>query len=899
MKEAYKSVLARAYALAVAGVLFAGTVLAATHPLGWGLNGDRQASPVPTNVMDDASGIAAGYYHSLAFKDGRAWAWGLNTSGQTNVPIAAQSGVSQVAGGGSFSLALKDDGSVVAWGAGIVATNVPASLSGGVSQIAAGESHALALKNGGIVAWGDNTYGQTNVPAALTSGVAAISAGGFYSLALKTNGEVQVFGIAETNENEYGIRDVPASASSGVSAIAAGRWHALALKNGGVIAWGACYDGTNSFADATNVPPEATSGVTNIAAGDLFSIALKTNGTIVVWGDNFNGQTNIPNYASNDVGAIAAGAGHCLAVCGAMPPRFLDAYTPDAFLDRPYSNGFVHAAGDPAVRYYPHGSWPEWLTLDENTGDLGGTPPELGLRTFAVVISNSYGRATNSYAVNVLEPPKGPPIFITTNLPNGTVGAWYTNQIVVTNGGTFSIADGSFPAGLSMDTNGWVEGTPLQVQTLQVIVRATNAAGSSNHLFEVTIDPPAGAPVFTTTNPLPSGVMGQLYSLQIETENYPTNFGVASGALPAGLGITAAGMITGTPTVAGTANFELTAANMAGAATNAYSLYVNGPPEFTTPSPLPNGEINLAYWWLIEATGDAVFSLFDGDLPDGLALDPTGLVSGMPTELGLFSFTVRATNVYGGSNRVYELTIDDSAGPPVFSTTNPLPDGVVGQAYSLQIAASRDPVFSLFDGALPGGLSLATNGWLTGTPTDTGAFEFTVRATNTYGATDRSYTLQIHGPPAFVTPSPLPVGVVGAAYTQQIVATESPVFNLVSGGLQSGLGLSAAGMVTGTPAVAGTSNFTVRATNDYGWSEREFELSILSQYPPRITYFRKTNGILRLEWVTSNLADKVEVHSVTNIVRNPVAWSNLGQKTSPWTNAVPTNTTYYRLRLAP
>ena len=830
MKQALPSVLARAYALALGGVLLAGPVRAATHPLGWGLNGDMQASPVPTNVMNDASGIAAGYFHSLAVKDGRAWAWGKNDYGQTNVPIAAQSGVSRVAGGGSFSLALKSDGSVSAWGAGIVATNVPASLSSGVAQIAAGESHALALKNGGVVAWGDNTYGQTNVPTSLTSGVAAVSAGGFYSMALKTNGEVQVFGIAETNQYEYGIRDVPASASSGVSAIAAGRWHALALKNGGVIAWGACYDGTNSYADATNVPPEATSGVTNVAAGDLFSIALKTNGTIVVWGaadTNFGfGQLPIPNYASNGVSQIAAGVGHCLVVCTAMPPRFIGAYTPSAFLDRPYSNGYVHATGDPAVRYYPYGSWPAWLMLDGMTGDLGGTPNALGITYFSVVASNAFGRTTNAYSVNVLEPPKGPPIFITTNLPNGIVGAWYTNQIVVTNGGTFSIADGSLPAGLAMDTNGWIEGTPLEVQTLQVLVSVTNLAGSSNRFFTVTIDPPAGAPAFTTTNPLLSGVVGQPYLLQIEADNYPTNFGVASGALPAGLGITTAGMITGTPTVAGTANFELTAANMAGGATNGYSLHINGPPVFTTESPLPKGEVDLSYWQPIEATGDATFSLFSGTLPGGLSLAADGLVSGMPTDTGLYTFTVRATNAYGWSNRVFDLTIDASVvGPPVFTTTN-LPSGVLGAAYSKQIVASGAPTFSLFSGTLPGGLSLAANGWLTGTPTNRGAFEFAVRATNDFGWSNRTYNLQIYGPPEFSTASPLPTGVVGRAYSQQIEATDGPTFSLFAGGLPDGLTLNAAGLLAGMPTNAGSFNFTVRATNAYGWSNRVFDLAV-------------------------------------------------------------------------
>ena len=698
--------------------------------------------------MDDATAIAAGYNHSLAIKGGRAWAWGQNTSGQTNVPVAAQSGVSQVAGGGTFSLALKSGG-VIGWGAGAVVTNAPTSVTSDVTQIAAGENHALALKSGGVIAWGTNTYGQCDVPDELTNGVSAVSAGGYYSLALKAGG-VQVFGIAATNEYAYGIHDVPAEALSGVSAISAGRWHALALKNGGVIAWGA------PFYDATNVPPEATSGVTNIAAGDLFSIALKTNGTVVVWGaadTNFGfGLLPVPNFASNGISQIAAGAGHCLVASTAMPPRFVDSFIPSAYRDQPYTNTptpFVRAAGDPAVRYYTSGSWPSWLTLDTLTGELGGTPLALAVNTpFSVVASNSYGRVTNAYQITVLERPQGPPVFLTTNLPNGVVNAPYNQQIVITNGGTFSITAGSLPAGLNMDTNGLVSGLPTTAETLQFIVLASNVVGGSNKLFEITINPPAGAPEFTTTNPLPSGVVGQPYSLQIEASNYPTNFSLLSGALPDGLGLTAAGMVTGTPTQIETGNFTVFATNLVGGTQTNYTLQILGPPVILTTSPLPDGSPGVPYSQQISATGDPSFSLAGGSLPGGVTLSTNGLVSGTPSAPGAFNFTVLATNAYGSDSRAYDLLI---GALPVLSTTNPLPTGQVGTPYSKQIVASGSPIFSLYDGSLPGGLVLATNGLVSGTPTIDGAFQFTVRATNDYGWSNRVYDLSILGQiaPAF------------------------------------------------------------------------------------------------------------------------------------------------------
>ncbi|MFN5927759.1 MAG: RCC1 domain-containing protein, partial [Roseiflexaceae bacterium] len=101
--------------------------------------------------------------HSLALKaNGTVVAWGLNSSGQSNVP-SGLSNVVAIAAGGSHSLALKSDGTVVAWGYnGSGQSSVPSGLSN-VVAIAAGGSHSLALKSDGtVVGWGLNSTGQSN-----------------------------------------------------------------------------------------------------------------------------------------------------------------------------------------------------------------------------------------------------------------------------------------------------------------------------------------------------------------------------------------------------------------------------------------------------------------------------------------------------------------------------------------------------------------------------------------------------------------------------------------------------------------------------------------------------------------------------------------------------------------
>lgn len=775
------------------------------YVMAWGMNANGQAVQVPTNLLEGVDAIAAGWYHTVVAKEGRVWAWGDNTYGQTNIPIAAYQEVVEVAAGFSFNLARKTDGTVLAWGGNAALTNIPTAATGHVTQVAAGTWHALALTtNGGVVAWGSNTYGQTTVPAALTNGVSAVSAGDGYSLALK-QGAVHVFG-----SSLHGIQNVPAAASNDVVAISAGAFHALALKEDGtVVAWGA----TNYFSATNYLPAEAASGVAIISAGYLYSMAVKTNGDLVVWGNLINDQEPVPSYAQHGLGKIAAGYGHCVAICPVMPPRFVPANLPFGYTSNAY-HGSVSALADPAATYHAVGNW-HWLSMS-TAGQLSGTPMNDGSYTVKVVASNAYAQVTNDFTVTVFPKQLLPPVFVTTSpLPNGTVGAYYELHIVASNEPSFSWqnAGGGFPAGMTFTTNGLLSGTPSGTYDAFFYVRASNQASvvTNTYNLKVTNPPP---PVFVTES-LPNGLVGQAYSNRIEISHYPTLVWVSVGTMPSGLGLTSSGWITG-----------------------------------------------------------------------------------MPVQVQSPTFTVRANNASGTSEKSYTL---DIVGPPVFVTTSPLPPGGVGDAYSVQIAANYADAFSRVGGTLPPGLTLAATGWVTGTPSMAGTNQFTVRATNDYGWSNRMFDLTIGILPTFMTPSPLPGGIKDDPYAVMIAATQADGFILVGGSLPPGLTLAANGSISGTPSAYGDYLFTVRATNVYGGINRAYDLAIGGQTPPQILAVRATNGAIRLEWTNHNANGTIQVLRATNITASPVNWSNLGTLTvSPWTNAAPVPMpAYYKLHWLP
>jgi len=152
-----------------------------------------------------------------------------------------------------------------------------------------------------------------------------------------------------------------------------------------------------------------------------------------------------------------------------------------------------------------------------------------------------------------------------------------------------------------------------------------------------------------------------------------------------------------------------------------------------TTSSLVSGTVGVMYSQQLAASNSPTSWIVTGSLPAGLTLNSvTGLISGTPTTATSASFVVTAKNA-GGTSITKALSITIKAAAPVIPviTTTSLPDGMVGTTYSQTLSANPAATsWNITSGNLPGGLTLAINGTLSGTPSAAGTFSFTVTASS-------------------------------------------------------------------------------------------------------------------------------------------------------------------------
>jgi hypothetical protein len=277
-----------------------------------------------------------------------------------------------------------------------------------------------------------------------------------------------------------------------------------------------------------------------------------------------------------------------------------------------------------------------------------------------------------------------------------------------------------------------------------------------------------------------------------------------------------------------------TAITMAGAGGNTIGGCSSTPITLSPEPPLPTGTVGVVYNELITATGGDgppyTCSVTSGALPDGLMISSGGLISGTPTNPGTFPFTVTCiddNDNEGQQDYVIVINPNDICPPITLSPAPPLPTGTVGVVYDELITATGGDgpyIFSLSNGLLPNGLMLASDGLISGTPTNPGTFPFSVMATDVNGCTGvQDYVIVVNPadcPFINLLPSPpLPLGTVGIVYDELITATggDGPyTFSVVTGALPDGLMVSSDGLISGTPTNPGTFPFSVTATDVNG-----------------------------------------------------------------------------------
>jgi hypothetical protein len=187
------------------------------------------------------------------------------------------------------------------------------------------------------------------------------------------------------------------------------------------------------------------------------------------------------------------------------------------------------------------------------------------------------------------------------------------------------------------------------------------------------------------------------------------------------------------------------------------------------------------------------------------------------------SDTVKATSItFPNQSTSVSITVE---GAPVITTTS-LPSGNQGTPYTGTVSATGGVApFSwvVSSGSLPAGLSLGTSTTnsvtISGTPTTQGTFNFTIKVTDSSGASGtQALSIAIGAPlPLKVATTSLPNGVLNTAYPSTTLQATGGVppftWTLTSGSLPTGLNLASDGTITGTPTATGTSSFTVQVTD--------------------------------------------------------------------------------------
>ncbi len=478
---------------------------------------------------------------------------------------------------------------------------------------------------------------------------------------------------------------------------------------------------------------------------------------------------------------------------------------------------------------FTSGTLPAGLTLGPNCL-VAGTPTVSGTVSLLVKATDSSNPTLTASGPVSLTIAPAPVTLTPGNPPPATIGQPYTGTIPIVGGaGPYqcTLLSGALPVGLSLGTNCTITGTPTGGSGASPIIGVTdsgNPPATGSGPITISLNPALAI----TTGTLPNGTVGVAYSATIGVSNgtAPYTCTITSGTLPAGLSLGANCLVSGTPTVAVTANLVVKATDSSNptlTATGPVSVTINPAPLAVATGTLPNGTVGVAYSSAIGVTGGTApytCTFTSGTLPAGLTLGANCLVSGTPTVATTATLTVKATD---SSNPALSasgpVSITIVAAPVTLTPGNP-PAGTVGTPYTgvIPVSGGTAPyTCTLTSGTLPAGLTL-TNCTLTGTPTTPGTSPVVITvgdSSNPPAAGSGTVTITIGAATPVLTLGNPPAATVGTPYTGIIPVTGGTgpyTCTLNSGIVPAGLTLNNC-TLTGTPTAPGSPILNITATD--------------------------------------------------------------------------------------
>ncbi len=462
-------------------------------------------------------------------------------------------------------------------------------------------------------------------------------------------------------------------------------------------------------------------------------------------------------------------------------------------------------------------------------GTLSGTATEIGDFTFTVEVTDGLGDTatekltlTVNYATITVS---------TSSLGSFTAGTEVTSSTLTASGGdeddgyTFSILTGSLPTGLEMADDGTITGTSTEVGSSVIGLVAEDSLGYSGIL--ITTITVASADVTVSASDLDDGTAGDSVSATFSASGGYDDGGytytVSSSTVPTGLTFSTTGTLSGTLEEVGTFSFIVTVEDDYGSTgSESFEVTVSSATLTISDTALASATAGSTYSTTLSATGGSdtyTYALATGsELPAGLEL-ASGVISGTPTAVGCYSFTINVTDSYG-STGVSTLYLEVQEATLTVSAT--LGTATANTAYSASFSTtggSGTYTYSLDSGTMPTGLTLSNDGKLTGTPTHVGTSTFTVAVEDSNNSTaSAEFALTVVSADLTISPSSLPTATLNSAYSVTFVATGgNGDYDYKLGGADLPDGLSFSGTtLSGTPTTAGSTELTMTVTDTNG-----------------------------------------------------------------------------------
>ena len=562
---------------------------------------------------------------------------------------------------------------------------------------------------------------------------------------------------------------------------------------------------------------------------------------------------------------------------GALPP---------GSLQQPYSTT-VSVSGGTAPYTWSASGLPVGLSIASGTGVISGTPATSG--TYSVTVSVFDFNDQTTQAIYTL--PINSLFTVTTNfLPSGSIQQPYVASVSATGGvAPYTWSASGLPPGLSINIGtGVISGTPTAAGTFPVAVSITDSVGQTTQgLYSLSIaggsviPPPQAPPLQITTQSLPAGAVGQIYATLIGASGGTGNyvFNVIGGSLPLNVQLALAGQLYGTPKVPGTSTFTVQVTDSAqSTATQILTITIAPGPVTVTGTAPPNVGVNTPLTVVVSASGGVgpyVYTL-SGTAPPGTSFS-NGTLSGTPSTPGTYTFTVTAIDSQsppGTSSQTFTITVT----PAPLVITGTLPNGQMGQPYAATLTATGGVGPYTWSGTAGSGLTVASNGTVTGTPTASGSLSISVTVTDSTGTkTTSTYTVTIAPGPLVVSTTSLPDGQLTVAYSFGLNAGGgTPPYTWSAVGLPDGLTVSVIGSIGGTPNTMGAFAVTATVKDSIGATASKTLSLTINPAPLTITTtsisapplgtpfsasFGATGGTLPYSWTATGLPPGVTLAS--------------------------------------